>query len=219
MFEDILYHNHFKKAWRRIKFFYHLYEDFTNTLRAFKYIKDPVVTIFGSGVVAQEHQYYKDTILLGSALAKAGYNILTGGGPGLMEAANQGALQYGLSYSCRIALKFEQSYNSHLYHISPLVNSFWLRKLFLIRPARAFVVVPGGFGTLDEVFEVLTLLRTAKIKKRQVIFFNTAYWKFLQQFIETSMIKDGMIDVKDLALISWVDTAEEVVALLTKKEF
>lgn len=211
----MLYHDAFSSTWSRIKFIYHLYTDFSESLVAFKAVKTPVVTIFGSGMLSSDHPYYKKTVKLGNLLADHGYGVLTGGGKGLMEAANQGAVERnGDSYSCRIALKSEMHVKPYLYKVDRLVGSFWLRKLFLIRPSDAFIVVPGGFGTLDEVFEVLTLLRTSKLNQGVVIFVGTEYWSYLRDFIEKRLLADGMIDAVDLKYMAWVDTEQEVIDIL-----
>lgn len=213
----MLYHDAFSSAWSRIKFIYSLYADFTKSLKAFERVKKPVITVFGSGMVLEDHDYYRMTLVLANHLADAGYGILTGGGLGLMQAANQGAIERGgASYSCRIALNNEMHVKSYLYNVDRLVGTFWLRKLFLIRPAEAFVVVPGGFGTLDEVFEVLTLLRTSKLSRRVVIFIGQEYWKLLRAFIEQRLLGDGMIDASDLQYMEWVDTPEEVLEILER---
>lgn len=211
----MLYHDAFSSAWSRIKFIYKLYVDFSESLIAFEAIHKPVVTIFGSGMTPEDHPYYPMTKALANALADAGYGVLTGGGKGLMQAANEGAIERkGASYSCRIALKNEINEKPYLYNVDRLVESFWLRKLFLIRPAKAFIVVPGGFGTLDEVFEVLTLMRTLKLDHRIVIFVGLEYWSFLRKFIEETLVAQGMIDESDLKLMAWVDSAEGVLDCL-----
>ena len=211
----MLYHDAFSSTWSRLRFIYRLYVDFTKSLVAFEAVHKPVVTIFGSGMVPEDHPYYAMTVKLANRLAESGFGVLTGGGKGLMQAANQGAVERkGASYSCRIAIKSETNDKPFLYHVDRLVESFWLRKLFLIRPAQAFIVVPGGFGTLDEVFEILTLMRTAKLDSRIVIFVGLEYWALLRKFIEERLLTDGMIDAGDLKGMAWVDSADEVLAIL-----
>lgn len=213
-----MYEDAFSSTRSRFRFVYDLYHDFSKALSTFRAIQGPVLTFFGSGMVPEDHPYYLQTQDLARVLAEHGYGIMTGGGGGLMMAANEGAtLAQGRSYSCRISLRSEEHQRMDLYHVERRVRSFWLRKLFLIRPASAFIVVPGGFGTLDEVFEVLTLLRTKKLKHKKLIFINRAYWSLLTQFIEERLLAERLIDPHDTQWIAWADSPEEVLSILERE--
>jgi uncharacterized protein (TIGR00730 family) len=193
----------------------HFAIDFSKALYAYRKIKRPTVTFFGSGMVSSDHAFYTQTHDLAEALGQAGYGILTGGGPGLMRAANEGAVKAeGDSYTCRIALRTETASQTLANTVDHWVSTFWLRKLFLIRPACAYIVVPGGFGTLDETFEVLTLLRTAKLENKKVIFYLMEYWQPLRDFIEHKMLAHGLIDAQDMDWIVWAESSEQVITVL-----
>jgi len=209
--DNTLYNSSFSSFWSKFLWAYHFFIDFTYALWVYRAVKKPVIAVFGSAAICEGQYYYQITHQLCERLAHAGYGIMTGGGSGLMEAANAGAIQAeGKSYSCCMTLHTEKKKKRQVNTIDHLVHSFWLRKLFLIRPACAYIVVPGGFGTMDEVFEVLTLLRTHKIQDKKVIFYGSAYWESLRHFIEHTMVGLGTIQPSDLDYIVWADTEEEV---------
>ncbi|MHC4991459.1 MAG: LOG family protein, partial [Planctomycetota bacterium] len=159
----------------------------------------PCVTVFGSARFAEEHPYYQLSRDLGRRLAEEGYVVMTGGGPGIMEAANRGAKEGGgLSLGCNIELPMEQEPNPYLDRFVEF-DHFFVRKVMLLKFSCAFVVMPGGFGTLDEVFETVTLMQTDKIDRFPVIAMGEHYWKSLADFGQT-MIEEGTISPEDLEL-------------------
>ena len=178
----------------------------------------PAVTVFGSARTKPDHAEYQSAVALGSALGKAGYTVITGGGPGIMQAANQGAREAGApSIGLNIELPFEQ-------HINPYVDFsvdfryFFVRKTMLVKYAQAFVIYPGGFGTLDELFEALTLIQTGKIHDFPVVLFNTGYWQGLIDWGKNSLEAGGKISPSDLDLLFLTDDINEAVAHITKKD-
>ena len=176
----------------------------------------PCVSIFGSARTQPDHAYYKLATDVAAAVAKAGYGIITGGGPGIMEAANKGAQQAnGPSVGFNIALPFEQSSNPYIDKDKNLsFEYFFIRKVMFVKYAQAFVVLPGGFGTLDELFESLTLIQTKKISRIPIILVGTEFWKGLIDWVKISLIEEKLISPEDLDLFSVVDTQEEVLTCL-----
>lgn len=177
----------------------------------------PCVSIFGSARTKPDHPYYRKAVEIASVLTKAGYGIITGGGPGIMEAGNKGAaLSGGRSVGLNINLPHEQSHNQF---IDPDKNLnfryFFVRKVMFVKYAQAFVILPGGFGTLDELFEVLTLVQTKKITPLPVILFGTEFWGGMREWIRTVMLeKEHNISPGDMDLIPMTDDAEEVVQII-----
>lgn len=170
----------------------------------------PCVTIFGSARFKEDHPYYKQTQAIAGEIARLGFTIMTGGGPGIMEAANRGAKEVGgRSVGCNIVLPHEQKHNPYL---DKWVNIkyFFVRKTLLIKYSYAFVVMPGGFGTLDEYFESLTLIQTKTISQFPVIVFNKLYHKDIIEHIE-KMKAAGTISPEDLKLCLFTDSVEEAV--------
>ena len=176
----------------------------------------PCVSIFGSARTQPDHAYYKLATDVAETVAKAGYGIITGGGPGIMEAANKGAQQAnGPSVGLNIALPFEQSSNPYIDKDKNLsFEYFFIRKVMFVKYAQAFVVLPGGLGTLDELFESLTLIQTKKISRIPIILVGTEFWKGLIDWIKISLIEEKLISPEDLDLFSVVDTQEEVLTCL-----
>ena len=176
----------------------------------------PCVSIFGSARTQPDHAYYKLATDVAAAVAKAGYGVITGGGPGIMEAANKGAQDAdGPSVGLNIALPFEQSSNPYIDKDKNLsFEYFFIRKVMFVKYAQAFVVLPGGFGTLDELFESLTLIQTKKITRVPIILVGTKFWGGLIDWIKNILIEDKLISPEDLDLFSIVDTQEEVLACL-----
>lgn len=174
----------------------------------------PCVSIFGSARTKEENPYYKESVALAEKLAKRGYGIISGGGPGIMEAANKGAQQgKGASVGLNIDLPFEQNHNPY---IDPQHNLefdyFFVRKVIFVKYSQAFVIMPGGFGTLDEFFEALTLIQTKKIRRRPVVLFGSDYWKGLLSWVEETMLKkEHNISAEDLNLFAVVDTVDDAV--------
>jgi len=177
----------------------------------------PCVSIFGSARTKPDHQYYKMTEEIAAKLVRHGYGVITGGGPGIMEAGNKGAFQQGgKSVGLNIKLPFEQ--HSNLY-IDPDKNInfdfFFVRKVMFVKYAQGFVVMPGGFGTLDELFEALTLIQTKKIGRFPIVLVGRTYWSGLIDWIKTSMLEsENNINPEDMKLFSIVDTATEAVAVI-----
>ncbi|MEY4141688.1 MAG: hypothetical protein RL110_1060 [Bacteroidota bacterium] len=174
----------------------------------------PCVSIFGSARTKEENPYYKESVALAEKLAKRGYGIISGGGPGIMEAANKGAQQgKGASVGLNIDLPFEQNHNPY---IDPQHNLefdyFFVRKVIFVKYSQAFVIMPGGFGTLDEFFEAMTLIQTKKIRRRPVVLFGSDYWKGLLSWVEETMLKkEHNISAEDLNLFAVVDTVDDAV--------
>lgn len=156
------------------------------------------VTFFGSARFAQDHPYCQQAYDTAYACGKAGYNIMTGGGPGIMEAANKGGRDAGvLSVGCNIILPREQQPNPHLDLTIPF-RYFFVRKMMLLKYSKGFVLLPGGFGTLDEIFEVATLMQTGKIRDFPVVVMGRDYWDGLSHFLRETMVAHGTINERDL---------------------
>jgi hypothetical protein len=174
----------------------------------------PAVSIFGSARLGQRDPIYKTTEKIAYLLAKEGYSIITGGGPGLMEAANKGARQAGgKSVGLNIQIPTEQRPNLHA-DILLEFRYFFCRKVMFVKYARAFVIVPGGYGTLDELFESLNLIQTARIKPFPVILVNRNYWQGLIKWMQDTVISKGCLTQKDLEIFMLVDTPDEVVSCI-----
>jgi uncharacterized protein (TIGR00730 family) len=170
----------------------------------------PAVTIFGSARVKNDDAIYAATVETVRLLGEAGFTIITGGGPGIMEAGNRGAQEAGVpSIGLNIELPFEQGLNSYV-DTAIEFRYFFVRKTMFVKYAQAFVIFPGGFGTLDELFEALTLIQTGKIKNFPVILFGSHYWKGLLDWLRTTMLSEGKISPADLDLLIVTDSPEEV---------
>ena len=173
------------------------------------------VTVFGSARVKEDSPYYDAAREVGRGLAERGYAVITGGGPGLMEAANRGALEAGgLSIGCNIELPHEQSPNPYS-NLSIDFRYFFVRKTMFVKYSEAFVVFPGGFGTLDELFEALTLIQTGKVERFPVVLYGSEYWSGLLDWIRERSLDEGMVSQADLDLIQVVDSTDEVCAIAT----
>ena len=192
---------------------------FLEFLRGFESftLDSPCITVFGSARFKEDHPYYRLARDLGSALANAGYAVMTGGGPGIMEAANRGAKEAGgISLGCNIKLPHEQKPNPYLDRFIEFEH-FFIRKVMLIKYSSAFVVMPGGFGTLDEAFEVVTLIQTGKLEGFPVIGMGGEFWDHLRQFARDTMLQDGVIGEEDLDLIHRADNVEEAIRIINSK--
>ena len=177
----------------------------------------PCVSIFGSARTKEDNPYYKLAVEIAGRLTEEGFGIITGGGPGIMEAGNRGAFEAnGISVGLDIDLPFEQFVNKYVERDKSLNHRyFFVRKVMFVKYAQAFVAMPGGFGTLDELFEVLTLVQTKKIKNVPIILVGTEYWKGLIEWIVKTMLhEENNISEKDLLLIPCTDSAEEVVQII-----
>ena len=174
------------------------------------------VSIFGSARVKPDDPYYKKAEYLAHRLAEEGFTIITGGGPGIMEAGNRGATEAGgKSVGVNIHLPFEQKPNPFA-NISLDCRYFFIRKVLFVKYAMAYVVLPGGFGTLDEMFEALTLIQTKRIKSFPVILMGSEFWKGLVDWIKETMLRDNKISPSDMALFEIIDDPEEVVKYIKK---
>ena len=174
------------------------------------------VTIFGSARVKPDDPQYAAAMETARLLAEAGFSIITGGGPGIMEAANHGAREAGgLSIGCNIELPFEQGINPYV-DIAINFRYFFVRKTMFVKYAEAFVIFPGGFGTMDELFEALTLIQTGKVRHFPVILFGSAYWKGLLDWIRGTLLAEGKVSPDDLNLLMVTDSPEETVATIVE---
>ena len=168
----------------------------------------PCVTVFGSARFQDDHPYYALAREVGGRLARMGFTVMTGGGPGIMEAANRGAKdQGGMSVGCNIELPVEQKLNAYVDR-SVTFRHFFVRKLMLVKYSYAFVVMPGGVGTMDELFEALTLIQTKKIANFPLVLMGREYWQSLMELLGM-MVKAGTVDQEDLRLLLVTDSVEE----------
>jgi uncharacterized protein (TIGR00730 family) len=176
--------------------------------------KQPCVTVFGSSRFPEDHHYYQLAREVGASLARAGYAVMTGGGSGIMEAANRGAKEAGgLSLGCNITLPREQKPNRYLDKFIQFEH-FFARKVMLVKYSCAFVVMPGGFGTLDEAFEIITLMQTRKIEHFPLIAVGSAFWDKFVTFVTDAMLKEGTIGLEDVEFIHRADTAADAVRII-----
>ncbi len=174
----------------------------------------PAVTIFGSARVTEDDPMYAAARELAHRLVDEGFAIITGGGPGIMEAGNRGAVDGGgISVGCNIEVPFEQGMNRYV-EVSVDFHYFFVRKMMFVKYAEAFVIFPGGFGTLDELFEALTLIQTGKIHNFPVILFGSDYWAGLIDWLKTTMLAEGKIRRDDLSRLIITDSVEEAVATI-----
>ncbi|WP_281543099.1 TIGR00730 family Rossman fold protein [Maribacter aestuarii] len=176
----------------------------------------PCVSIFGSARTKEGDSYYQLAVSISKSISEAGYGVITGGGPGIMEAGNRGAnLAGGTSVGLNIDLPFEQHDNPYIDDDKSLdFDYFFVRKVMFVKYSQGFVVMPGGFGTLDELFEAITLIQTHKIGKFPIILVGSDFWTGLFDWIKTTMLKVGNISPEDLNLIKIVDTEDEVVQII-----
>ncbi len=175
---------------------------------------EPAVTIFGSARSKPGDKYYAMAEELGGLLAKEGFTVITGGGPGIMEAANKGSKEAGgQSVGLNIVLPFEQKLNTYTnLHIN--FRYFFVRKVMFVKYAISYVIFPGGFGTMDELFEALTLIQTDKLKPFPVILIGSKYWDGLLTWVNDTMLKEGMISPEDRWIFTLVDTPRDAVDII-----
>jgi len=189
--------------------------DFLRGFRVLHFV-GPCVTVFGSARITPESPHYELARKMGAAIARLGFTVMTGGGPGIMEAANRGAKEInGRSVGCNIELPQEQKPNAYLDRCVTM-HYFFVRKALLVKYSYAFVVMPGGAGTLDELFEAITLIQTGKIKNFPIVIMGTEYWRELIGFIG-KMAQLGMISAPDTGLIYTTDSVEEAIAHIRTK--
>ncbi|MFY9344057.1 MAG: TIGR00730 family Rossman fold protein [Planctomycetota bacterium] len=199
--------NRFAELLRAIRIF----GEFIKGFRALHFLP-PCVTVFGSARFPADNRWYALARELGGALAREGFTVMTGGGPGIMEAANRGAREAGgLSVGCNITLPHEQRPNPWLDRFVEF-RYFFVRKVMLVKYSYAFVVLPGGFGTMDELFEAATLIQTRKIEDFPLVLMGTGYWAPLLEFLRTSMLAQGTIERADLDRIVVTDDVPTAVA-------
>lgn len=198
-----------KEAWRLFRIIGEFVEGF-DVLPQFL----PAVTVYGSARVKEDHPYYKLARELSQALAREGFSVLTGGGAGIMEAANRGAKEGGgNSIGLNIELPMEQVSNPYItFGLS--FRYFFVRKVMMVKYASAFFLLPGGLGTLDELFETLTLLQTKKIKPFPVVLLGEEYWAGLLDWIKKRVLAEGMISESDMDLFHLTDDVEEAISLV-----
>jgi uncharacterized protein (TIGR00730 family) len=175
----------------------------------------PCVTVFGSARFPETHPYYEFARSVGEHLALAGFTVMTGGGPGIMEAANRGAKDVGgHSVGCNIVLPLEQDPNPYLDRFVEF-DYFFIRKLMLAKYSYAFVAMPGGFGTLDELFEIATLVQTRKVEEFPIILAGSEFWKPMLDFLRDKMAKEGTITVADVDRFYISDSPEEIASFVS----
>ncbi|WP_092468910.1 LOG family protein [Winogradskyella thalassocola] len=176
----------------------------------------PCVSIFGSARTKPDHKFYKLAEDVATQIVEHGYGVITGGGPGIMEAGNKGAhIAGGTSVGLNIELPFEQHDNPYIDSDKSLdFDYFFVRKVMFVKYSQGFVVMPGGFGTLDELFEAITLIQTHKIESFPIILVGTEFWGGLLEWVKTTLLDAGNISEKDLDLIHLVDTPDEVISIL-----
>ncbi|MDJ0392328.1 TIGR00730 family Rossman fold protein [Rhodococcus sp. G-MC3] len=173
------------------------------------------VTVFGSARTPRDHVDYQRSRELGTALAEAGFAVITGGGPGVMEGANRGASSAdGFSIGLGIELPFEQGLNDWV-DLGINFRYFFVRKTMFVKYSQAFVCLPGGFGTLDELFEALTLVQTGKVTKFPIVLLGTEFWSGLLDWIKDTLVTEGKVSPADLELIHCTDSVEEAVRIVT----
>lgn len=196
-----------RESWRAFK----MLSEFVEGVESMRDV-GACVSVFGSARTAPEHPYSQLATATARKLASMGFGVITGGGPGIMEAANRGAFEsHATSVGFNIILPFEQEPNKFLTSGKSIdFNYFFIRKVMFIKYSQAFVVCPGGFGTLDELFEALTLIQTRKINRFPVILVGKDYWKGLTDWIRQTMLVERLISPEDLDLFTVVDTPEEV---------
>lgn len=210
-----------QKTWNEIRTndswaIFKIMSEFVNGFETMSRI-GPCVSIFGSARTKPEDPVYKLTEEVAFKISKAGYGVITGGGPGIMEAGNKGAhLGGGVSVGLNIELPFEQHFNPYIDSDKNLqFDYFFVRKVMFVKYAQGFVVMPGGFGTLDELFEAITLIQTKKIGKFPIILVGTKFWSGLMDWIKQTLLEEyNNISAEDLNLFKIVDTADEVVEAL-----
>ncbi len=174
----------------------------------------PAVSIFGSARTKNTHRWHKLAEKTAALLVKEGYAVITGGGPGIMEAGNKGASSAkGKSIGLNIDLPFEQKPNRYINHLINF-HYFFSRKVMFVKYAKAFVIFPGGYGTLDELFESITLIQTRRMEKFPVVLFDEKYWDGLVEWLRKSVLKAGNIDPEDLDLFKIANTPEEVIKII-----
>ncbi|MBP7408356.1 MAG: TIGR00730 family Rossman fold protein [Flavobacteriales bacterium] len=201
-----------RPRWREFKSVVSIAREFIRGFRKLHFV-GPCVTFFGSARFKEDHPYYEATRELARRVGRVGFTIMTGGGPGLMEAANRGARDVGArSIGCNIVLPHEQVPNPYL-DLSLTFDRFFVRKVLLLKYSMTFVVMPGGAGTVDELFETITLIQTGKVKNFPILLYDRTYWKPMLEQIDR-MIAEGTLGQKELEFVFVADSVEEATELL-----
>lgn len=201
-----------RTRWSEFKSVLSIAREFIYGFRKLHFV-GPCVTFFGSARFKEDHPYYEATRQLARRVGQVGFTIMTGGGPGLMEAANRGARDVGAtSVGCNIVLPHEQEPNDHL-DVSLTFDRFFVRKVLLIKYSIAFVVMPGGAGTLDELFEAITLIQTGKVRDFPILLYGRNYWAPMLEQIDR-MVKEGTLGEKELRFLYVADSVDEATTLL-----
>jgi uncharacterized protein (TIGR00730 family) len=199
------------ELWRAARIF----AEFIKGFRALHFV-GPCVTVFGSARFPEGHAYYELAREMGGRLAQSGFTTMTGGGPGIMEAANRGAHEAkGRSIGCNIVLPMEQKPNPYVDRFIEF-RYFFVRKVMLVKYSYAFVVLPGGFGTMDELFEALTLVQTRKIENFPVVLMGESYWRPMLDFVRTTMVAARTISPEDIDLVTVTDSPDEAMRVIAK---
>lgn len=199
-------------SWRLFK----IMSEFVDGFDSLASVGRPAVSIFGSARLTEEDPFYQMAVEIGERLGEAGYAIMTGGGPGIMEAGNKGASEAGApSIGLNIHLPFEQEPNKFA-NIPLDFRYFFVRKVMLIKYAMAFICMPGGFGTMDELFEAITLIQTRRIKSFPIVLVGSSYWAGLVEWMNGSLLESGSIAEDDLHIFQVMDSADEIVKYIRR---
>lgn len=203
-----------RSRWEELKFTFRILGETIKGFRTLHFV-GPCVTVFGSARFKEDHKWYNDARKTGTLLAEKGFTVMTGGGPGIMEAANRGAMESGgRSVGCNITLPMEQSHNPYMDKWVTF-NYFFIRKFMMFKYSYGFIIMPGGMGTMDEMFEALTLVQTHKVEHFPIVLFGKDYWKNLMGMLQT-MVAEGTINAEDLELVLYTDDVEEAVEHVAK---
>lgn len=197
-----------------LKFAWNVFTQFIKAFRKFHFV-GPCITVFGSARFKEDHPYYEAAKEFGKRIAESGFTTMTGGGPGIMEAANRGAYENdGMSIGANIILPFEQHGNPYLHEYFNFEH-FFVRKTVLLKYSYAFIIMPGGFGTLDEFFEILTLVQTKTVTQFPIVLYGKAYHEKLWEYV-LSMKEEGTISAEDLDLILYTDNIDDAMEHIHK---
>ena len=192
-----------------LAFAWRVFKQFIKGFRALHFV-GPSITVFGSARFKEDHEYYKAARLMGKRISDLGFAVMTGGGPGIMEAANRGAFENGgKSVGCNIQLPFEQEGNRYT-QTAITFEHFFVRKVLLTKYSYAFIIMPGGFGTMDEFFETITLIQTKTVTNFPIVLFGKSFFEPLMEMID-AMSKAGTISKEDLSLVLLTDDVEEAI--------
>jgi uncharacterized protein (TIGR00730 family) len=201
-----------KDSWRM----FHIMAEFVEGFETLPEVY-PAVSIFGSARAKQESKNYKTTVTIARMLVENGFNIISGGGPGIMEAANKGAAEAGgKSVGLHINLPREQKANEYA-NIQLKYDYFFIRKVMFVKYAVAYIIMPGGFGTLDELFEAITLIQTKRIRYFPIILMDSRYWRGLLDWVTDTMLKENTISKSDFEIFNVVDSPEEAVGIIKRR--